>query len=223
MWTPAGQRSARRVGLVQSGMSSASQRTTSSFFVQALGERIRRGLRIETVATSNAIEQLARAEGSPRAASTSIAHSTRDRRRRCRGPQLDLLKGSEAHCFRERSWPARPPLRRDRGCVEACRITRADRRVPVEVLAFGWRQTADAIERLGFQSTLRVNPTGSAIVTDNGNYVLDVRTPDLIDAASVGTRLKEITGVIEHGLFVGMADVVLVGHDDGSVQRLSRR
>jgi ribose 5-phosphate isomerase A len=87
--------------------------------------------------------------------------------------------------------------------------------LPVEVLAFLWRTTAERITALGVSLVLRGGEE-SPLITDNGNLILDVTVPDGIkDPGALGIELKKITGVVEHGLFVGMADTVMVANGDG--------
>jgi ribose 5-phosphate isomerase A len=86
--------------------------------------------------------------------------------------------------------------------------------VPVEVLPFGWRFVADQVERLGAAASLRESD-GTVVETDQGNYVLDCAFDGMDDPAALARRLASIPGVLGHGLFVAMADEVIVGRDDG--------
>lgn len=89
--------------------------------------------------------------------------------------------------------------------------------VPVEVVQFGWRVPARGLEALGASIEMRNDPeSGSLFVTDNDNYVVDAAFGPIADPNQLSRRIKEITGVIEHGLFVGVVDEVIVGGDDGT-------
>lgn len=90
--------------------------------------------------------------------------------------------------------------------------------LPVEVLQFGWKQSLRAVERTGCVATLRRTKTEDAVVTDNGNYVLDCKYEGIADPAWLHDRLNAIAGVLDNGLFVGMAGRVVVGHADGKVR-----
>jgi ribose 5-phosphate isomerase A len=92
--------------------------------------------------------------------------------------------------------------------------------VPVEVLAFGWQSTRQRLEQFG-GITLRER-AGRPYVTDSGNLILDMRTGPIADAAGLDRALHAIPGVVETGLFVERADVVVVAGSAG-VRRLSRR
>ena len=95
--------------------------------------------------------------------------------------------------------------------------------LPVEVLAFLWRSTAERLTALGVSLVVR---GGEEVpyVTDNGNLILDLSGNGGIDnPGDFGFELKKITGVVEHGLFVGMADTVIVAGPEGpkAIGRLS--
>jgi ribose 5-phosphate isomerase A len=87
--------------------------------------------------------------------------------------------------------------------------------VPVEVIRFGWRSTMTALERTGGVATLRL-AAGVPFITDEGNYILDCRyTPFIKDPASLAATIKTIPGVVEHGLFLGMVQQVVVASPEG--------
>ncbi len=86
--------------------------------------------------------------------------------------------------------------------------------VPVEVLPFGWRVVAERVEDLGGSVALRER-ANEAFLTDQGNYVLDCAFDGIEDPARLASRLGSIPGVLGHGLFVSMADAVIVGTDQG--------
>ena len=93
--------------------------------------------------------------------------------------------------------------------------------LPVEVLHFGWRQTARALAALGAEPTLRTRPDGAAFTTDNGNRVLDCGFGAIEDPTALASWISRIPGVVGHGLFVGMAGRVVVGEQDGSFTIIS--
>jgi len=95
--------------------------------------------------------------------------------------------------------------------------------VPVEVLPFGVYSVIHSIEKIGGRSTLRqgqgkVGP----IITDNGNMIIDVDFGSIKDPPSLERQIKMIPGVIEAGIFAGIADLVYVGRREGSVEILRR-
>ena len=88
--------------------------------------------------------------------------------------------------------------------------------VPVEVLPFGWRSHLPFLERLGATPELRAGADGKPYRTDNGNYILDCRFPEGIpDPGALDGALAARAGVLESGLFLGMAKEVVVGGRGG--------
>jgi ribose 5-phosphate isomerase A len=87
--------------------------------------------------------------------------------------------------------------------------------VPVEVVQFGWTQTRNALAALGCEPQRRLTEQGQPYVTDSGNYLLDCRFPGIDAPADLAARIKSITGVVEHGLFVGIACRVVVAGAGG--------
>ena len=93
--------------------------------------------------------------------------------------------------------------------------------LPVEVVRFAWPSTRLRLLELVPAATLRMTAEGTPVVTDEGHYLLDCAVPDS-DPAALGAAIKATLGVVEHGLFLGMADEVLLGRGDGRVRILHR-
>jgi ribose 5-phosphate isomerase A len=94
-----------------------------------------------------------------------------------------------------------------------------DCRVPVEVLPFALAPALAEIEELGGKPFLRESKGKvGAVVTDNGNYIVDVDFGVITDAQELNMQLKLIPGLIETGLFIAMADIVYLGKADGIVK-----
>jgi len=93
--------------------------------------------------------------------------------------------------------------------------------LPVEVVRFAWPSTRQRLLELVPAAELRVAAGGAPVVTDEGHYLLDCAVPDG-DLAALGAAVKATLGVVEHGLFLDMADEVLLGRPDGSVRVLRR-
>jgi ribose 5-phosphate isomerase A len=91
--------------------------------------------------------------------------------------------------------------------------------VPVEVLPFGWRPQAEFLKSLGAQVTLRRHADGTVFETDQGNLIVDANFGPIDNPASLAAQLTERVGIVEHGLFVGLAtDVIVAG--GGGIQHL---
>lgn len=210
-------------GLVEDGMLvGLGTGSTAALFVHALGERVRAGLRMQGVPTSESTARLAAAEG--------ITLTTLEQHPRLDldvdgadavDPALNLLKGLGGALLREKivaAAAARFVVIADESKLVAA--LSAAPLVPVEVIPFGWTRTAAALAALGAQVTRRARPdaAGEPFVTDGGHYVLDCRFADLSDPAATAARIKLLTGVVDHGLFIGMASEAIVGAADGSVR-----
>jgi ribose 5-phosphate isomerase A len=93
-------------------------------------------------------------------------------------------------------------------------------RLPVEVVRFGWRDIRRRLSELLPGSELREGADGEPYVTDEGHYILDCPLPADGDPDALGQRIKLVPGVVEHGLFVGMAERAFLGRADGGVDVL---
>ena len=89
------------------------------------------------------------------------------------------------------------------------------RAVAVEVIPFGWKTTAKRVEQIGAHPTLRVSAQGEAFLTDDGNYILDCAFGPMQSPATLQGKLDSVVGVVEHGLFVGIAQQVFLGGAGG--------
>lgn len=200
--------------------------STAALFVQALGERVRAGLRITGVPTSEATERLARSLDIPLATLEEHARLDMDiDGADAVDPALNLLKGLGGALLREKIVAAassRFVVIVDEG--KLVDTLAAAPLVPVEVVPFGWSRTYAALEGLGAVVTRRAtrDDPGRAVVTDGGHYILDCRFANLSDPAATASRIKALTGVVEHGLFIGMATAAVVGDGDGQVHTMTR-
>lgn len=199
--------------------------STAGLAVKRLGELVRDGLDIQGVPTSEATMQLARLAGIPltgldEAGTIDVTIDGADEV----SPDLDLIKGLGGALLREKIVAAaskRLVIIVDEGKLVPRLGTRTP--VPVEVLRFGWLQASWKLTRLGSEPVLRRTPDGEPLVTDNGNLVLDCRFPPIEEPASLERRINDVPGVIDNGLFIGMASTVVVGREDGTTQVMERK
>ena len=91
--------------------------------------------------------------------------------------------------------------------------------VPVEVAQFGWRPEAEYLDDLGADVTIRRGADGAEFVTDEGNWILDCGFGPIADPARLAARLDRRAGIVEHGLFLGLATDLLVAGPDGVEHR----
>jgi ribose 5-phosphate isomerase A len=205
---------------IQSGMTlGLGTGSTATHMLHVLAEALRDGrLRdIVGVPTSDAISALARQFGVPIA--------TLDERPRLDlaldgadeiDPSLNLIKGLGGALLREKIVAAsadRFIVLADQTKLVARLGTRAP--LPVEVVAFGLPLATRRLAELGGVPTLRRIADGSAFRTDEGHVILDCRFPSIADAAALNAAINAIPSVVEHGLFVGMAALALVGGPAG--------
>jgi ribose 5-phosphate isomerase A len=88
--------------------------------------------------------------------------------------------------------------------------------LPVEVVPFGWTTHLGFLDLLGARATLRRNAAGDPLVTDGGHYLLDCRFEGgLLEPERVERELRQRVGIVETGLFLDLADHVVVGGEDG--------
>jgi ribose 5-phosphate isomerase A len=213
------------VALVQDGMIvGLGTGSTAAFAIDALVERVRQGLRIIGIPTSERSAAQARAGGIPLGTLEQhhrIALTIDGADEIARG-SLDLIKGLGGALLREKIVAAAS----DRLVIVADSMKLVDELgtgvpVPVEVVPFGWQTTAERLARLGANPVLRRDSTGQAFHTDGGNLILDCGFGPIADAATLEPALSHVVGVVESGLFIGMAELALVAGDAG-VQRLTR-
>lgn len=192
--------------------------STVNLIVAALGERLKRGeLRdLRVVVASRWTEAAARSAGLTIVALNDM-------------PQLDLaidgadevdpscamIKGGGGAMLRERIVLAAASDRLivvdDSKLVQTLGERFA---LPVEVVQFGWRLSEAALRASGFNPLLRT-VDGTPLITDEGNYIFDCRTGPIADAEALLRTLHTIPGVMDHGLFLHMADRVIIGTLDG--------
>jgi ribose 5-phosphate isomerase A len=130
-------------------------------------------------------------------------------------PGLNLIKGRGGALFREKLVAA--ASKRFVVVVDESKMVRelGVGVLPVEVLPFLWRTTADRLTTLGVSLTVRGGEE-QPYITDNGNLILDVTVDGGIrNPGGFGVELKKTIGVVEHGLFVGMTDTVIVANEEG--------
>ena len=183
-------------------------------FIHALGKAVKEGLRVTGVPTSDASADLARKLGIPlidEPVTLDVAVDGADEV----DPLLDLVKGFGGALVREKLVAA--ASKRFVVVVDESKLVKqlGVGVLPVEVLAFLWRSTAERLAALGVSLVVRGGEE-TPFVTDNGNLILDLTVEGGIkDPAGFGVELKKVTGVVEHGLFVGMTDTVIVAGPEG--------
>ena len=189
--------------------------STAYFTVIALGERVKAGLKIVGIPTSVKTADLARSVG--------ITLTTLDEHPEIDitidgadeiDPQLRMIKGGGGALLREKVVAS--------ASKKMVVITDSAKAVPVlgrfplpvEVIAFARAVVEKKIVALGGSPRLRAKPDGSPYITDNGNQILDCSFGKIADPPALALSLSNIPGIVEHGLFIGLASVALVGRGD---------
>lgn len=194
--------------------------STAAAMVSALGERVRsESLRMVGVATSIATSNQASEEGIPLKNLDDI-----DRLDLCIDgadeidPAGNLTKGGGGALLYEKLVARRADSYIIISAEEKLVDALGDRfRLPIEVISTGWKHTAEEISSLGLSPVLR-RENGSAFVTDGGHYILDCDwNSSRPDPVRLATDLKAITGVVDHGLFIGMATSIVTIDQDGEI------
>ena len=186
--------------------------STARYFIEGLGERVRRGLQVNAVVTSIDSRRRAEACAIPLTERVKgLLDLTVDGADEI-APSIDCIKGRGGALLREKI-VAQASRRFVLIADETKIVDRLGRGpVPVEVLSFLWERTGEQIAALAGRPVLRMAPDGP-FRTDNGNLILDVSFP-AVDP-DLGSRLHAIPGVIEHGLFFAMARGAIVSGPGG--------
>jgi ribose 5-phosphate isomerase A len=200
----------------------------ASAFITALGARRRQGLRVSGVATSLASAEEARRAGIPliELGERGFLDLTVDGADEV-APNLDMIKGWGGALVRERIVAAASTRQVILVGKDKLVHSLGERgRLPVEVIPLAEWLAVLKFEALGLSSTPRIDASGSRqFLTDNGNIILDCIIPEPIGdgeaARDLERALRAVPGVVDTGLFLGMATQVLVGHPDGHVDVLT--
>jgi ribose 5-phosphate isomerase A len=208
------------VALVESGsIVGLGSGSTATYAIRFLGERVRDGLKIVGIPTSQKTQQLAQQLGIPLGTLDQHPHIDID----IDGadeidPRLNLIKGGGGALLREKiiASASRRFIVVGDSSKQVAHLGKFP--LPVEVIPFAQSLIAKRISALGAQVSLRGAASGNVFVTDEGHHILDCTFGDILDPAALAVKLHAIPGVVEHGLFIGMAEIALIGKDGGVTQ-----
>jgi ribose 5-phosphate isomerase A len=191
--------------------------STATFAIKFLGEQVRDGLKIRGIPTSRASEQLARSLNIPlttfdEVGSIDVTIDGADEV----APGLALIKGGGGALLHEKIVAA----------ASRTLVIVADEHkivkllgkfpLPVEVIPFAAAPVKKQLEAIGAHPVLRNAQQGGPYITDEGNYIFDCHYEEIQDPAGVASTIKRMTGVVEHGLFLGLASVAIIAGPDGA-------
>jgi ribose 5-phosphate isomerase A len=192
--------------------------STATLAVSALGRRVREGLRVIGIPTSEGTAAQARALEIPL---TSLAEYpqidvTIDGADEVETGNLNLIKGLGGALLREKI--VADASKRLVIVVDETKIVDhlgEHGPVPVEVVPFGWQSAARKLSNLGANPVLRKGAGGEPFMSDGGHYILDCAFGPIASAEALANEIDHIVGVVEHGLFIGLTSEVRVGGAGG--------
>ncbi len=210
----------RAAGLIESGMIvGLGTGSTAIFATRRLGERLRAGelSGVAGVPTSRATEEEARRVGIPLIGDEipRVIDLTIDGADEV-DPALNLIKGGGGALFREKivaQASRRVVIVVDESKLSASLGTK--HALPVEVASFGWKSQERFLESLGGKPTLRRDSEAEPYRTDQGNWIFDCAFGPIADPAALAALLAGRAGIVEHGLFCGIATQVIVAGGSG--------
>jgi ribose 5-phosphate isomerase A len=187
--------------------------STAACAIRYLGERVRAGMKIRGIATSVQTQNLA--------VSLGIPLTTLDEVQRIDvtidgadefDPELRLIKGGGGALLHEKivASASRQVIIIADSSKQVCVLGKVP--LPVEVISFAEALVSEKISVLGAAVRLRNDRAGEPFVTEEGNHILDCHFGQIPDPPALGHTLSEIPGVVEHGLFINLADIVLLGN-----------
>src|ERR1700728_2633192 len=197
--------------------------STAAYFIQLLGEKVKNGLKIRGIPTSEHSRETAARLGIPlttldECQEIDVTVDGADEV----DPQLRLIKGGGGALLREKIVAS--------ATRQLVIVADATKKVPVlgkfplpvEVIKFAQALVAKKIRALGAAVELRKNADGKPFLTDENNHILDCRFGKIANAEELAQRLSDMPGVVEHGLFIGMANVVMVANGREVVELRAR-
>jgi ribose 5-phosphate isomerase A len=197
--------------------------STAAYFIELLGEQVKNGLRIRGIPSSDRSREQAAGLGIPlttldECQEIDVTVDGADEV----DPQLRLIKGGGGALLREKIVAS--------ATRQLVIVADATKRVPVlgkfplpvEVIKFAQAVVRKKIEALGAKVEMRRGTDGKPYLTDENNYILDCRFGEIPDADGLARQLSDMPGVVEHGLFIGMASVALVANGSEIVELRAR-
>jgi ribose 5-phosphate isomerase A len=207
----------RAAEMVEDGMAvGLGTGTTSVKFIQALGERVKAGLKIRCVASSDASGALGRSLGMDVVLLAELPEldvyiDGADEV----GPGLALIKGGGGALLREKIVAS--SAKKFIVVADSTKVVKVLGAfpLPVEVIKMALPLVEKKLVELGLSPVQRRHKDGSVYLTDEDNYILDCGCGEIADPVKTAAEIRGVVGVVEHGLFLGMASLALIAGDGG--------
>jgi ribose 5-phosphate isomerase A len=188
--------------------------TTSTHFIKLLGGRVKQGLKIRGIASSNNSEQLAKSLSIPiidfhQTSSIDVTVDGADEI----APGLALIKGGGGALLREKIVAS--ASKKFIVVADSSKIVAHLGKfpLPIEVIPMAAPLVAAKLSALGIRPSVRHHPEGTEYITDEGNLILDCACGQILDPQALAASVRAIVGVVEHGLFLNMADLAIVSSE----------
>jgi len=185
--------------------------STATHFIRLLGEKVQRGLRVRGISSSKASEELAESLSIPiidlqQCPEIDVAIDGADEV----GPGLALIKGGGGALLREKIVAS--AAKRFIVVADSTKVVKRLGKfpLPVEVIPMASTLVARKLLELGLASKIRRLKTGAEFITDEGNLILDCASVEIQDPDALAASIRKIIGVVEHGLFLNMAEMALI-------------
>jgi ribose 5-phosphate isomerase A len=212
----------RAMDLVRPGMTlGLGSGSTATLWIRLLGEQVREhGLKIRAIASSQDSEDLGRSYGIPIVTFEECGRLdlTVDGADEI-APGLALIKGGGGKLLREKIVAG--ASERFVVVADASKMVQKLGKfpLPVEVIPLAAPLVGRELKELGFAIQTRAHADGSRYVTDEGNWIFDCSGQEIEEPAELAAKLDRMVGVVEHGLFLGMANLALIATDDGVLEQ----
>lgn len=196
--------------------------STAYYAIKKVGELVRNGLKVKAVPTSKETAELAAEEGIElvELADVDSLDLTIDGADEV-DSNFNLIKGGGGALLREKIVASAT----DKLIIVVDESKLVEYLgafpLPVEITPFSWQYTKRMIEKFGCSSEIR-KEEGEIFVTDNGNYILDCNFDKIEDPLKLTVELNKLPGVVENGIFAEMAEIVVVGYNDGHIEVLEK-
>lgn len=194
--------------------------STAYWAIQSIGELVKQGMELKAVATSIPSENLAKELGISIVSFNDIEKLdiTIDGADEV-DENLRLIKGGGGALLREKIVASATELYIIIADESKLVKTLGLFPLPVEVVLFGWEMTVRQLKKLGCSTQTRMGG-GTPFISDNGNYIIDCSFGTIAEPEILQQEINAIPGVVDNGLFLHMADKVILGKSDGSTRIL---